>query len=494
MRLSLLIICSFIFSFVHAEKVFDFTLTCQQAYTQISMLKLNAGEQLVQQARKENPDNLIPEILDSYIDFYVLFFNEDPAEYDKRIQNFEDRLDKIEEGPDNSPFYNFCRTVVYMQKASVEIKFGNQWSAGWDFRKAFSLIKENRKDFPSFQLNNLIYGPMLVAAGTIPDGYKWLASIFGIKGSVKDGVAIMQQFVNSKDSLVRLFFNEASFYYCYVLSYVENKPDEVFQYINQRQLDIVNNYMLAYMAANLAINVRKTDYAYNVISKRNKSPEYLETSVWDLEMGYVKLRQLQLQEAEYYFQRFTNNFKGKFYLKDAWQKLSWCYYLQGNKAAAENARQQVLHKGSQYSDADRQAYKDASTGEWPNMLLLKVRLLNDGGYNAEALNMLIGKSAADFDKPLEKLEFAYRVGRIYDDQMRDSEAIKMYQLAIKLGEDRTEYYAARAALQIGLIFEREGKKEQAIQFYKQCIGMKDHDYKDSLDQKAKAGIARCSGA
>src|SRR5262249_5897546 len=164
-------------------KVFDFNATCQQAYQNITALKLNIGAQLVAQARRENPDNLIPEILDNYIDFYILFFNEDPNDYQLRMPHFEDRLERVEGGPENSPFYNFCKTVIYMQKASVEIKFGRQWSAGWDFRRAFNLLKENRRSFPSFLPDNMIYGPMLVVAGTIPDGYKWLAGLFGIKGS-----------------------------------------------------------------------------------------------------------------------------------------------------------------------------------------------------------------------------------------------------------------------------------------------------------------------
>ncbi|HRH50293.1 MAG TPA: tetratricopeptide repeat protein [Panacibacter sp.] len=485
----------FIFSAitVHAEKVYDFNTTCQQAYQQIISLKLTAGQQLINQARKENPDNLIPEILDSYIDFFVLFFNEDPADYKIRMPNFSARLDKLADGPETSPFYNYCRTVVYMQRASVEIKFGKQWAAGWDFKRAFNLVKQNKKDFPSFLPNNMVYGPLLVVAGTIPDGYKWFTSLFGIKGSIKDGIGIMQQFVNSNDAQAKLFFNEASFYYCYVLFYIENKPDEVFQYIQQRKLDVVNNHLLAYMTTNLSINNKQTDNAKNIILRRNPSPEYFSTPVWDLEMGYTTLHHINTPEAIKSFSNFLTAFKGKFYVKDAYEKLSWAYYLQGDSKAAENARQQIFKRGSQLTDADKQAYKSAKSGVWPNALLLKARLLSDGGYNNEALALLVGKSVNDFLKPEDRLEFTYRVGRIYDDLNRFDEAIKMYSSAIKLGEDRTEYYAARAALQIGLIYEKQGKKEAAISFYQKCLDMEDHDYKDSLDQKAKAGIARCKG-
>lgn len=476
-----------------AEKVFDFNATCQQAYREITSLKLVAGQQLINQAKQQNPDNLIPEFLEGYIDFYELFFNEDPQAYKSRKENFDKRLDDLDEGPESSPFYYYCRSTVYLQKACVQIKFGERFSAGWNFKKAFGLIKDNRKKFPNFVLNNMIYGPAIVAAGVIPDGYKTLASIFGVKGSVKDGIAIMQNFINSNDPWAKLFLNEASFYYCYLVFYIENKPDEAFQFITQRKLDLVNNHLLAYMAANLAINNKQNEFAKNIILNKNPSQEYMKTPIWDFEMGYIKLHHLETAEAAKFFTSYLDNFKGKFYIKDACQKLSWCYYLQGNNPAAENTRLKLLKIGNTDTDADKQANRDAKSGVFPNLLLLKARVLSDGGYNNEALAVLAGKSSNDFLRVEDRLEFVYRLGRIYDDMEKYDEAIKAYNITINLGEHRQEYYAARSAWQLGLIYEKLGKKDVAIQYYQKCLDMEDHEYKDSIDQKAKAGIARCKG-
>lgn len=478
---------------VQAQKVFDFNATCQKAYGEITSLRLNAGQQTLQEARRSNPDNLVVDYLESYIDFFVLFFNEDPAEYEVRKPHFEERLTALASGPKNSPFYKYSQAVVTLHKATVAIKFGERWSAGWDFRKAFGLIKDNKKAFPSFSPNDLIYGPLEVAAGTIPNGYKWLANLFGMKGSVKDGMAKMRHFLNGNDNWSKILFNEAVFYYCYLMFYIENKPDEVLSFIQQRRLDVVNNHLFTYLAANLGINNKKTEYGKNVVLNRNMSSEYLSTSAWDFELGYARLRHLELAEAVHHFERFASNFKGKFYVKDVYEKLSWCYYLQGNQQAANNARQMVLKKGGTDTDADKKALKDAKAGGWPNALLLKARLLNDGGYNKEALVILTGKTTDSFSLPEEKLEFAYRVARIYDDVGRDADAIQTYLAAMKLGKNRTEYYAARAALQIAYIYERQGNKALAISYFQQCLDMEDHEYKDSLDQRAKAGIARCKG-
>ena len=110
------------------------------------------------------------------------------------------------------------------------------------------------------------------------------------------------------------------------------------------------------------------------------------------------------------------------------------------------------------SDADKQALKEARSGKWPNKVLLRSRLLSDGGYYGEALQALQGGSSADFQAPEEKCEFAYRIGRIYDGLGRKDEAIGAYLTAIKTGEHLKEYYAARAALQAGYIYEQRGDR------------------------------------
>ena len=476
-----------------SQKVYDFDVTCKAAYNEIIKLKLKTGKELVAKARLQNPNNLIPELLDGYIDFFVLFFNEDPAEFAARKDNFDKHLERFNEGPDNSPFYRYCKAMTYIQRASVRIKFGERFGAGWDFKKANSLIKDNRKNYPNFTPNNMVLGPIQVVIGTIPSGYKWITSLLGMKGSINQGMQEMRSFMNSTDTNARLFNNEAIFYYCYLLFYIENKHDDVFKLIQTRKLDVVNNHLFAYLAANLGINSKQTDYAAQVIQNRNLSADYITTTAWDFEMGYVKLHKLQLDEAIPYFQNFIRNFKGNFYVKDVLQKMSWIYFLKGNKAEAERYRLLTIKNGNTDSDADKKANRDAKKNVWPNETLLRARILNDGGYQREALSTLQSKTVNDFGKPEEVLEYSYRLARIYDDMDRDDDALRFYRVAIRLGKDKEEYYAAKAALQMGYIYEKKGMKAQAIASFQECLDMEDHEYKDSLDQRAKSGIARCKG-
>lgn len=476
-----------------SQKVYDFNAVCQQAYQEILRLKIDQGNTLIQKAKQQNPNNLIPIVLESYIDFLVLFLKEDPAEYKIRYPRFSERIEALEDGPQESPFYRLALSNIRVHKAASAIKFGKMWEAGWDIRRAWILLKENKKAFPRFITDDLMYGTLQTMIGTVPKGYKWLASILGMRGSLTEGLKTVQAFVNSNDPNAKLLSAEANFIYPYLLFYMDNKKEEAMAFIQQKKLDLVNNHLHGWMAANLSLNNKQSQYTQQIVQNRNLSTEYLDIPIWDFEMGFVKMYQLKPEEAIPYFERFLQKFKGNFYVKDVYQKISLCYYLLGNTAAAEKARQQVLTKGATNADADKNALKDAKENYWPNLILLKARLLSDGGYHKEALVQLHGKTDNDFTKEEDKLEYVYRAARIFDDLGRETEAINAYLAAIKLGEFRKEYFAARAAVQIGQIYEARGQKALAIQYYQRCLDMGDHEYKNSLDQRAKSGILRCKG-
>ena len=476
----------------YGQKHFDFDPGCREAYRAIVQLRLDEGSQLLEAERKRDPDNLIPDFLANYIDFFQLFFNENAADYAGVKVRLERRLELLAGGPENSPFNLFTRSVIHFQWAAIKVKLGSNLDAGLEFRRSFLESRACRQKFPSFGPALMLSGAMKVVAGTIPDGYKWLSNLLGIRGSVKEGMGELDQFLSMDDEWSALYRDEANFYYLYLQFYILNKREQVFAYIRDHNLDYRNNYLYAYLYANLCINDQRSALAEQIIEGRNKTAGYLEMPVWDLEMGYAALNHLE-SGTPVYLERFLRRFKGRFYVKDALEKLSWYYYLKGDQAIADSLRAEVVKRGAAESDADRQALKEARGGVWPSKVLLRARLFTDGGYFGEALGSLQGISTSSFSRPEERCELAYRLGRIYDGLGRKDEAISAYLTTIKTGEGLREYYAARAALQAGYIYEGRGDCERAEAFFQKCLSLKDHDYKNSLDQRAKAGIARCRG-
>jgi len=183
-----------------SQKHFDFSNNCQQAYREIIQLKLSAGQKMLDAEKKKDPNNLIPAFLENYIDFFILFFNEDPAEYQSRKDMLDKRIQWMSEGPESSPFYLFTKSVIHFQWAAIKIKFGNNWDAGWEFRRSFLQSKENQQRFPGFQPAVMLSGAMQVVAGTIPDGYKWLSGLLGIKGNITGGIQQLEHFLGQRYS------------------------------------------------------------------------------------------------------------------------------------------------------------------------------------------------------------------------------------------------------------------------------------------------------
>lgn len=476
---------------VFAQYQYNWTARTQKIYESITSLKIPEARILINQDKKANSNNLIYPLLESYADFYQLFLNENKAEYNLIYPLFEQRIKLFEDGPKQSPYYLYSVALGHFHKSLTAIRFNKNFEAALDFRKAFLLFKANKKAYPNFTPNDVYLGLMTTVIGTIPKGYQWMANVLGMTGKIADGNALVLKYINSRDPLSIQCRNEALFIYPYLIINFEGNKKKAFEFIEKTDYDFVNNHLHAYMATNLYLNNQQSQKALQIAASINPSNAYLDLPFWALEKGYASLNELKLDAAKTAFQNFLVRFKGQFYVKDAYEKLSWIAYMQGDQVKASAFRNNVISQGSDITDADKQALQNAKKGSWPHPILLRARLLSDGGYQNQALAVLAGKTSKDFDKEADKTEFAYRLGRIYDLAGQPDQAIHFYKSAIEKGSDQPEYFAARAALQIGLIYEQKGNYNLAISFFNTCLEMKNHAFKNSLDQKAKTGIQRC---
>ncbi len=84
-----------------------------------------------------------------------------------------------------------------------------------------------------------------------------------------------EPFLNGKDEWAQLFHEEAIFYYCYLQFYLNNDKKGVADFIGQQQLDVVNNHLFTYLAANLSLNNQQADKAKQVLEARSRAAGYL---------------------------------------------------------------------------------------------------------------------------------------------------------------------------------------------------------------------------
>lgn len=479
-------------SFSYSQSYFQWNERIQQINDAITSLRIPESRKALAQEKKIHPNNLCLDLIESQADFYELFFNENNDLFKTTYPSFSTCISKLEKGPLNSPFHDYGLSVLYLSKALIAVRFEKNLEAAWDFRKAYFYLKENRKKFPQFSPNDVYFGLLTTVLGSVPNNFQWLMNIIGMHGDIPAGIALVNRYIHSTDPNSKIARNLALLVYPYLVLIFEGNKNKALDFLEKTMYDFKKNHLHAYMATNLYLGNQQAKRSLHIAESILKTEAYMDLPFWNYEKGFGYLNQLKFDQSEQAFIQYLQSFKGNFYVKDAYEKLSWIAYLRGDQQKADAYRNMVLQKGSEIPDADKMAMKNAKSGQWPHPLLLKARLLSDGGMFQESLELFKGKSTNDFQSISDKAEFVYRLARNYDLIGEKETALKYYNMSISFGSSAGAYFAARSALQSALIFEERKDYLKAASYFKTTLSVKDYPYKNSMDQKAKSGLYRCN--
>lgn len=469
---------------------FEYTPLCAKAYKAYLALRPEEGDAAIRAEFIANPYNLLATYISDYNDFLTLVFNGDPNQYTQRKGHEDARMARLRRASDNEPWKRVCLAGIYMHWALIHIRYGERLNGALAFRRSYILLRENAHYFPAFAPTSVMYGIEEAMASTIPDGYKWLMSIFGIKGNLGSGMARLQTYLKNNPADASPMHEEAMVYDCYTRFYLGSQKEAVWQLANSNaSFEISNNILRAFIRANLALSYHKADAAIAAMTAAKAMPGSSNYPVIDYELGSALLFRLN-PECAAHLENFAKRNTGRLFTKDALYKAALAWYLIGDKTRAEADKAAILHQGSLVTDADINAQRFAKEGRWPQPLLLRARLLTDGGYSNEALTTMRSVSGSTYAEQADRLEYEFRLGRALEETGDVATAVQCYQRVINTGKERSEDFAARSALQMAIIYEERKQAAEANQYYKICLSMRDHDYQNAIDQQAKAGLAR----
>lgn len=477
-------------TFTKASLVFDYN--CRKAYELVTSLRFNRANQYIELEKKINPENKLIMLSENYRDCMEIILNEDKAQLDKISERKDARLKILEKEQEQSPYYLYAQAEVNMQWAFAHIKTGEYLNGVLEINRAYKMLTKNVNKFPQFVPHYKSIGLLHALIGVVPDEYKWAVNLLGFSGSLQQGNKELLQFYNAafSDTINQCYQTEATLMLGIIqLNFI---PDEVslnnilHQINQQKQMNPVLSFVYADIcmhngnSAEAVKHLMKNKYAENTFFKFH----YLNYL-----LGMAKLYHLE-EDAPVYLETYVKEFKGKTFVKAAYLKLAYHYLLHQNTDRYKYYLQQIPLYGNEITDEDKSAQKESKQVNLPNLYLLKSRLLFDGGYYSESYTSLIRANKEDFKTTKEQLEFIYRLGRIQHKKENYNKAIYYYQMAMKNGDSYPYYFAANAALNLGLIYETLENKSKAKYYFEACLKMKDHEYQRSIDQKAKAGLKR----
>ena len=470
---------------------FDFNANCIKAHQAVFQLKMVEGRRLLNAEYKARPNNAAPYLIENFADIITILVLEEKATFKKLEKKRESRLKKIKSNDSKSPWYLYSQAEINLQWAFARIKFKEYFSAAIEVREAYKLLQRNAKKFPYFALNNKSLGIVKALIGTVPDSYRWVLNIVGMEGDVDSGLKLIHNFIElpAGDAGQQLYKQEALMNYAYLLLHIAKDEAKAWDVAQLATVDYKANPLSCFVRSSIALRTGQTDEAIKILQLRPQGGQYLQVHYLNFMTGLAKLYRNDA-DAVRYFKLYVNNFKGQNFIKEAYLKLAWYSLIHNDRSGYFAYLDKIKSHGSAVVDEDKYAQRIAEAREVPDITLLKARLLFDGGYYREALSLMHKKTPGSYNKPEQKTEYLYRMGRIMHKLDRLVEAINYYKRTVKEGGKLPIYYPANASLNLGYIYESLGKYEQARTYFKQCIAYRNHEYRNSLQQKARAGLKR----
>ena len=471
-----------------AKPIADYNDEIKNCYKLIINLKLKEATSCITAIKKKQPDNLAIIHLENYIDFFTLFITESKEEYNKRIKNKDIRLGYMEQFASTNPHIDFIKAEILLQWALIHIKFDEKITAGSNVYSAYKLLENNKKKFPNFTENNKSLSIIHVLAESVP---KWVRKLIGIKGSISLGQKEIEEITKYALQHRDYFYREeVAAISAYISFYQLNQKDKAIDQLNKFGLDHSISPLICFLKSSIHLRAGNNELCLKTINDLKADPTRLSFFYLDFMKGRSLLYK-QDAEAKKYLELFVNNFRGQHFIKEAYQKLAWYELSMNNDIAAYKRYMALCLKfGVELSDEDKQAAKEARSGKIPNAVLLKARILYDGGYYIHAQNVLIRNEYSLNGNAVLELEFNYRMGRILQALRNYPDAIQYLKQTLKAGESSHDYLAASAALQLGMIYEENNQLPSAKFYYEKCLQLDPSEYKTSIHQKAKSGIQR----
>ncbi len=474
--------CLFLLSFSAAstDLIWKFDAEHQKAYQLIINLQPDKANEILVKNRGNKFHNLYLQSLNETINILITEDHKGFIPVDKR---FEERLEYLEDLPQDAETL-FLQAEITLQRGFCYLNLNQEINAVFAIRKAYQLTLECLKKYPSFAPIKKTSGVIQVMVGSVPEKYQWFVSLLGMKGSVTTGQKQLTELRNSESSLSL----EATMLFYTVKGFLNQQFAEAAKGINQCLIDQPGNKLLLFIGVNMLIKDGRSEEALALVHEIDEHPGGLPMHYIDYLHAEILLQKGEYRKSVELYNKFIKNFPSQSFKKDSYFKISLCYWLLDDARSARAAFDKAKITGSDKAEPDRYAARQLEDPNFPNKKLLKVRFSTDGGYYHEATATLSSIAPAQLATPKDQTEYYYRKARLAHRIGDIADAKSLYQQSIDMTSSNPWYFGANSALQLGYIARDQKNYEAARKYFQMALNYPKHEYKNSIDSKARTEL------
>lgn len=448
--------------------IFSPTLGQNQAYEYLLNLEFERTRKHLESQTLLAPFDLYTANLNDCTD---LLLNGSSAHYQEYKKRYEERLNQLDALP-NEPIKGFVSSELRLQWAFVAGKYGDNWNAFWNLRKAIKEVENNISKYPSFEPHYRTQGLLNMILGLIPSNKKWLLNLFNMTGDfelgyrqLKNATTISSQFAEESKAILAL-----------VDSYILEQATEIDLSTEKAIFRYVNG--LTFAKQHMA---KKAIESFQSIDEELVIKPYLIGESYFISGSYEKAIEM--------YSMFLAKPDVENYRKDALLKIGLCHWFKdSDRRQAEEFFKKAKESPKGDSEIDKNADHILERSKELNKELLMIRYALDGGNFTKA-KVIIDQVQKEDLTAIEVLEFNYRKARYFQLTNDLSQSIEYFQKVIKEGENEVEiYFIPYSYLQLGRIYESLNETLTAVMYYEKALQFKDYTYKQSIDLKARIAI------
>ena len=454
--------------------------------------ELQKIHQLVLNLQTDQAYKLLDKIkTDEFHKMYVLSFcetldvliSEDEEKFQKIEANFRDRLKYLSSLTPSADAL-FLQAELNLQRGFNFLNLGQEFNAVWAIKNAYNLTQECLKKYPDFIPIKKTSGVIEVMIGSVPDKYHFFMSLLGMKGSVITGQTQLQQLRESQSSLNI----EANLLYYTIKGLINQQIEEATKGFTDMLKEQPDNKLALFLAVNMMMKNSQSEEALKLIHTLDANPGGLPMYYIEYLRGEILLQKADYSNAILSYQKFIGSYRSQNFKKDSYYKISLAYYLQGKSDLAKTNFDKAKATGRDVADPDHHADAQLKEGIFPNAKILKVRIYTDGGYYKEAKELFQTITPTDLKSKRDEIEYYYRKARLAHKTSDLSAAKMFYRQTIDMSGESQWYFAPNSALQLGYIAQASHDYPLAKKYFEMALAYKKHEYKNSIDGKAKSAL------
>ncbi|MBW3128569.1 tetratricopeptide repeat protein [Hymenobacter profundi] len=456
------------------------TPTAARAYAELLKLRPATARVLL---RNESATAAGTLLVQDCIDFAELLVSQDAGRYAATVAAQDQRLALLEKQAGALPDY--ARAEIRLHQAAAQVTFGHEIRGAWSLRQAYQQMQAVAQRYPAYLPARKTLGMLQFFIGSLPENYRWFLKLLGLPGSVETGLRNLTAAARSSHD----FQFESRLILALLRETYLKDGEATAQQFEQLAAQQPDNLLLSYLTISQRKKLHHTAAALVAYRSRPTGAAYLPLPYLHHMAADLLLYQGQYAASETENQQFLREYRGQHYRKDAYFKLYLAAWLGGNQTAATQYRRQIDAQGRDVLEEDHYAQRFYDDALPLHRILTRARLQTDGGYYPEALATLRTFVLTPTTPLRDRLEWPYRQARAWHLHGQPDSARRYYARTITLAGTAPYYFAPQSALQLGYLYQTDGKEDTARSYFQKALSYPKHEYKNSTDTKAKVALA-----